>query len=109
VIYFADSPGAFLGTRPDWTLDEASVEWLDGSVVRLSQEPFRWARGVWETEVVVTHPGAAATQLLIRIEPITLRRWKEIGINPVVEAWAQLRDHLRRASGKGASSLLTLL
>ena len=110
MIYLADSSNAFICSRPDWTLEDATVPGPTGDVHRIEQRPFYWANGVWEAEVLV-HPRDSRLSLqraLMRITPETLRRWKDVGIDPLVEACAQLRDHLRR-SKNGELSLLTLL
>ena len=110
MFYLADSSSAFLSSRPDWTLEAATILGPAGDARRVEQRPFYWADGVWEAEVVV-HPHDPAVMLqrtLVRVTPDTLRRWKDVGIDPFVEACAQLRDHLRRARN-GELSLLTLL
>jgi hypothetical protein len=110
VIYFADAGRSFLTTPPDWTISDRSVIWPDGEPGRIEQRPFHWVNGVWEAEVMIHRRDAlrASHRALVRVVPDTLRRWKEIGIDPHVEACAQLRDHLRRVRD-GEVSLLTLL
>jgi hypothetical protein len=110
VIYLADTANAFLGSPPDWMLTDKTICWPDGDTGRVDQRPFHWANGTWEAEVVI-HRGNSTQRshrALIRIAPETLRRWKDVGIDPQLEACAQIRDHLRRAP-HGELSLLTLL
>ena len=88
----------------------AVLECVDGDVT-LSQTPFRWIEGVWESETFVTHNGDSddPTRVILRISPETLRRWKDVGIDPFVEACAQLEEHLRGHARHGHLSALTLL
>jgi hypothetical protein len=78
----------------------------------VEQTPFRWVGGVWETETEVrgpTLPRGTPTRVLLRVSPETLRRWKEVGINPFLEACAQLGEHLRQPARHGHLTALTLL
>jgi hypothetical protein len=110
VIYLADASGAFLSSPPEWTLTDTVVTWPDGDAGRLEQRPFHWANGVWEAEVMVHRANSLerSHRVLVHVAPETLRRWKDVGIDPVLEARAQIQDHLRRAL-EGEISLLTLL
>ena len=76
----------------------------------MEHRSFHWADGVWEAEVIVHYVNdlKGPERVLLQVAPTTLRRWSEVGIDPVVEACAQLRDHLRRAK-PSELSLLTLL
>ena len=115
-MYLEDSSGGFLSSRPEWSLDTRTLTWPDGRCCCIEQpSPFHWAGGTWEVLVFVSRRdgnGNGHRQLpyraLVRVEPATLRRWKEVGIDPCVEACAQLREHMRRAVS-GELSLLTLL
>jgi hypothetical protein len=73
----------------------------NGGAVRLIQTPFVWAEGAWETEVTMTPieapEGVQSARVKARVTPDTLRRWNEVGINPFIEACAQIQDHWRRA------------
>jgi hypothetical protein len=110
VIYFADASGAFLTSPPGWTLTDCTLKWADGRRGRLEQDPFHWANGLWEAELRIhfDEPAPYPHRALLRIDPDTLRRWKDVGIDPQIESCAQIRDHLRRAKA-GELSLLTLL
>jgi hypothetical protein len=93
-------------------LTGAFVSCGNGADVRVEQTPFRWVEGVWETETVATGPSlgdTAPTRVILRVSPDTLRRWKELSINPFVEACAQLGEHLRQSSRHGHLTALTLL
>ena len=110
----ADSNNGFLSVRPEWTLAGALLSCGNGGSASLTvdQTPFRWLNGCWETETVVHGPSIdeeAPTRVVLRITPETLRRWKEVGINPFVEACAQLGEHLRQPSRHGHLTSLTLL
>jgi len=107
----ADSPTAFLGHRPEWTLAGATLAASNGSEVRLVQPPFQWNHGVWEADTLIFPTGGETTgpqRVMMRISPDTLRRWKEVAINPFLEACAQLKEHLHRKT-TGELSVLTLL
>lgn len=78
----------------------------------MEQTPFRWVDGFWETETVVSGPCIAedaTTRVVLRVSPETLRRWKEVAINPFLEAGAQLGEHLRQSARHGRLTSLTLL
>ncbi len=78
----------------------------------IEQGPFRWADGAWEAEALVASAGGRGsppTRVALRVDPDTLRRWKEAGIDPVREAVAQLAEHVRGAARRGQPSTLTLL
>src|SRR5688500_12044536 len=95
-MYLADSPGAFLSSFPEWSLADGTLTCPDGNEGRIDQRPFHWADGVWEAEVRIFRGDEHEPphRAPVRIAPETLRRWKEVGIDPLVEACAQLRDHL---------------
>ena len=108
----ADSPHPFLTARPEWTLAGAYLSCGNGGNLSVEQSPFRWVGAFWETEAEVKGPTLASdlpTRVLLRVSPETLRRWKEVGINPFLEACAQLGEHLRQPSRRGHLTSLTLL
>ena len=112
VIFLEGSPRAFLGKRPDWTLAGANIQNGSAAHWSIDQRPFQWSDGIWETQVVAT-PGdqltAEVRRVLVRIAPETMRRWQDVGIDPLVEACAQLSDHLCHKAAPGEMTLLTLL
>ena len=104
VTFLSESSSAFLASRPEWTLVGAVVGSGEGAFT-IDHTPFRWIDGLWETETVVTKPnrnGAPPTRVVLRISPDTLRRWKDVGINPFLEACAQLEE-MRFASRHGTA------
>jgi hypothetical protein len=114
LIFLEGSSRAFLGKRPEWTLAGACLQ--NGSRPahwKIDQRPFHWADGVWEAEILATPSddtfSASLRRIIMRIAPDTMRRWNEIGINPFLEACAQLKDHLRSKASPGEMTLLTLL
>lgn len=112
MMFLEGTPDAFLGVRPEWTLEGVKLPCESEAGLDLEQRPFQWAHGVWETEVVARAKGAADNlphRVIMRIAPDTVRRWKEVGINPFLEACAQLREHLARKRHPGELSLLILL
>ena len=84
----------------------------DGSAVRLLQTPFVWSEGAWEADVTMTPieapEGIESTQVKVRVTPNTLRRWSEVGINPFIEACAQMQEYWRTAR-PGLNETLTWL
>ena len=92
---------SFLASRPEWTVNQALLKLKDGNAVRLSQTPFVWNEGAWESDVTLTPieapEGVQSAQVTVRATPDTLRRWSELGINPFLEACAQLQEHWWRA------------
>jgi hypothetical protein len=115
LIFLEGSPRAYLGKLPEWTLTGACLENGNDSCPEwtIDQRPFHWADGVWEAELLATpHEESRSTdarRIVMRITPDTMRRWKEVGINPFLEACAQLKDHLRSKASPGEMTLLTLL
>jgi hypothetical protein len=105
----AELPGTFLSNRPSWTLTNAAFRTADGRTIKIEQSPFRFVDGLWQAEAAVTGLNGATTHVVLRIAPETLRRWAEAGINPFLEAAAQLEEHLRPAARQGHLSVLTLL
>ena len=103
---------SFLASRPDWTVNDALLKLADGNAIRLMQTPFVWAEGAWEADVTITPieppPGVSSTQVKVRVTPNTLRRWADVGINPLVEACAQLQEYWRTAK-PGLHETLTWL
>ena len=78
----------------------------------LEQTAFHWVDGIWEADVVIQRigrPDLVPHQLTLRIASDTVRRWKDIGINPFLEACAQLKEHICGTQGSGTASFLTLL
>lgn len=92
---------SFLASRPSWTVNDALLKLDDGSAVRLLQTPFVWNDGAWEADVTLTPieapAGVQSVQVRARVTPTTLRRWSEVGINPFIEACAQLQEQWRHA------------
>ena len=83
---------AFIAMRPSWTL-AGSVMSLANSEAHLDQTAFRWVDGIWEAQVVVRPdaPHVPWQHVTLRIASDTVRRWSELGINPFIEASAQLK------------------
>ena len=105
------SSNAFLASRPEWTLAGATLSCGDDGDLTLEQTPFRWSDGVWEAEVIVErvgHTPRVPHYLTLRIAADTVRRWKDIEINPFLEACAQIKEHLSGAGGATASYLVLL-
>jgi hypothetical protein len=68
--------------------------------------------GVWEAETLVERPSPCVRTphvVHIRIAPETLRRWKDLAIDPLIEACEQLKDHLRNGVPATDQSVLVLL
>ena len=90
-----------MASRPEWTVNQALLKNADGTAVRLLQTPFVWNEGAWEADVTLTPieaaEGVQSAQVKVRVTPGTLRRWIDVGINPFIEACAQLQEHWRRA------------
>jgi hypothetical protein len=107
-----DRPGAFLSSRPEWTIQGACINAADKTELHVTQGTFFWFEGAWQADVTVlakgSEEGTEPLRLVLRISPDTLRRWREVSINPFVEACAQLRDHIRSAR-HGHVGTLTLL
>jgi hypothetical protein len=111
VLSFDATPNAFLTMRPVWTLAGAALT-VAGKDLSLDQTAFRWIDGVWEADVAVCHAengDGPWHRLTLRIASDTARRWHEAGINPFIEACAQLKEHLGGVRKGGATSFLTLL
>lgn len=113
MILDSPSAGPFLPSRPEWTLTGTTIRYGDRPRCPIEQTPFRLIDGMWETEALVVGSESAAqagtTRVVIRIAPETLRRWHEVGLNPLVEASAQMEEHLRLSSRHGHLTALTLL
>lgn len=114
MVSLTDLPGAYLASCPDWTLNCATLTARDGSLARIEEQtPFHWEQLAWQTEISIRLGAEREGQpedlrLTVRITPDTLRRWKQVSIDPLIEACAQLQDHCRSAR-TGAVSTLTLL
>jgi hypothetical protein len=112
VISLDARSNAFLALRPEWTLAGATLSCGAGGDVSLEQTAFHWVDGIWEADVVIQRsatPDAVPHQVTLRIASDTVRRWKDIGINPFLEACAQIQEHICGAQGSGTASFLTLL
>jgi hypothetical protein len=100
MVTFTESE-SFLASRPAWTVNQALLKLRDGNAVRLAQTPFVWSEGAWQADVTLTPieapEGVQSALVKVRVTPNTLRRWAEVGINPFLEACAQLQEHWRRA------------
>jgi hypothetical protein len=111
VVSLESSPNAFLGVRPEWTFSGTTVS-VQGHTLRLDQPPFRWIEGMWETELELHSADDVdrlPRQIVVRVSPDTLRRWKAVAINPFLEACAQVKEHLERRASPAELSILTLL
>jgi hypothetical protein len=90
-----------LTSRPEWTLDGALLRTEQG-VARLEQGPFLWINGAWEADVSIAPvepaPDMQTIMLKVRVTPDTLRRWQSVGINPFIEACAQVEEYWRDAA-----------
>jgi hypothetical protein len=97
--------------RPSWTVAGATLA-VGVADLTFDQTPFRWIDGIWEADVEVHHSANGRGpwhQLTLRISSDTVRRWNELGINPFIEACAQLKEHLGAVRKAGVTSFLTLL
>jgi hypothetical protein len=112
VLSFSDSKQSFLATRPEWTCRGALLKTTDGFAARVEQTPFLWVDGAWEAEVIIlpveATNGMHSITLKARVTPETLRRWADVGINPFIEACAQLQDHWRHARAEARDTLTWL-
>jgi hypothetical protein len=101
LLVLGESRHAFLSSRPQWTVNGALLKTADGRAARLAQTPFVWVAGAWEAMVTILpiEPTGDARSLEIQVcvTTDTLRRWTEIGINPFLEACAQLEEYWRTA------------
>lgn len=105
-------PNAFISSRPEWTLNEVLITTPDEQAARLVQTPFAWTDGAWTAEVsIVPIEATNGTQTLVmnvRVTPDTLRRWKDVGINPFIEARAQVQESWRSVQGQNFATLTLL-
>ena len=114
IVSLTDLSGSYLTSRPDWTLTGATITTREGARARVEEEsPFHWTELAWQTEVSIRLEAALdapfnIVRMIVRVTPDTLRRWKQVSIDPVIEACAQLQDHWRSARG-GDTGTLTLL
>ncbi len=113
IATLADLSGSYLTSRPDWTLAGTTITTREGSAAHVEQTPFHWSEFAWQTEVTIRLEAVLETAshlatTIVRITPDTLRRWKQVSIDPVIEACAQLQDHWRSARD-GDPGVLTLL
>ena len=112
MVVFLDPANAFLSSRPEWTLNEVLVTAPDDRAARLTQTPFVWNEGAWTADVSImpieATNGAQTVVVLLRVTPDTLRRWKDVSINPFLEARAQLQDLWRSSQGRDPGTLTLL-
>jgi hypothetical protein len=111
VLSLEANSNSFLMLRPEWTLTGAMLRCGARGDFTLEQRPFRWIEGVWEADVIVSPADTDKVphQLTLRIASDTVRRWKDIGINPFLEACAQMKEHLCGERGGHTRSYLVLL
>lgn len=104
VVIFPESSQAFLSSRPEWTVNGALLKTSDGRAARVTQSTFIWVDGAWEATVTIlpieASQGTRTLELKVRVTPDTLRRWHDVGINPFLEASAQLQEFWRTAKPK---------
>lgn len=111
-MFLTDSSSSFLAARPEWSLSGAVFSFGQGSSYTIDQSAFRLIDGFWEAETVLAcdePEEIPPTRVVLRVTPETLRRWKEAGINPFLEACAQLHEHLRRHARHNHLTALMLL
>ena len=111
-VFLPDSSSAFLSSPPAWTVNGALLQTPDGRAARVTQRPFTWVDGAWDTTVTIL-PVEASTdartlEVRVRITPDTLRRWSDVGINPFLEACAQLEEYWRTAKSTDFARLTWL-
>ena len=111
-MFLTDSSSAFLAMRPEWTLEGAHLALDQGISHTIEQTGFRLIDGFWEADTILRcgePEDIPLTRVVLRVTPETLRRWKEVGINPFLEACAQLQEHLRRHARHNHLTALMLL
>jgi hypothetical protein len=112
VVTLSDSAPAFLSSRPEWTVNGALLKASDGRAARLTQTPFVWIDGAWETTITIlpieATEGTRTREVKVRVTPDTLRRWSDVGINPFLEACAQVQEHWRSPRRADAAHLTWL-
>lgn len=112
MVVFKDSSGSFVTSRPEWTLDGATCTSRDGRPARIEQSPFVWNDGAWESQLTIIpiQPAAGERSIngLLRVTPDTMRRWKEVEIDPVIEACAQVADAWRSAKADEPLTVILL-
>jgi hypothetical protein len=112
VVIFPDSSQAFLSSRPEWTVNGALLKTPDGRAARVTQGTFLWVDGAWEATVTIlpieASQGSRTVEVKARVTPDTLRRWNGVGINPFLEACAQLQEFWRTAKSPEPESLTWL-
>lgn len=112
VIYPDATPQPFVASRPEWTVNGALLKTAREDAARVIQSPFYWKEGAWEADVTIfpveAAEGMSTVTLKVRVTPDTLRRWKDVGINPFLEACAQLQEYWRRARPADADTLTWL-
>lgn len=93
-------------------MNGALLKTPDGRAARVTQSTFIWVDGAWEATVMIlpieASHGARTLEVKARVTPDTLRRWYDIGINPFLEACAQLQEFWRTAKPVQAASLTWL-
>jgi hypothetical protein len=112
LVTFGEPSHAFLSSRPEWTVNGALLKTADGRAARVTQRPFVWAAGGWEAAVTLlpieAMGDACSLEVRLRVTTDTLRRWAAIGINPFLEACAQLEEFWRTARRFGDTHLTLL-
>jgi hypothetical protein len=112
VVIFPDSSQAFVSSRPLWTVNGALLKTSDGRAARVMQTAFLWVDGAWEAIVTIlpieATPRSGSVEVKVRVTPDTLRRWTEVGINPFLEACAQLQELWRTGNPIRVPSLTWL-
>jgi len=112
LLTFSDSSQAFLSSRPEWTVNGALLKAPDGRAARVTQSSFAWVDGAWEATVTIlpveAPKGTGTVEVQVRVTPDTLRRWNDVGINPFLEACAQLQEYWRTAKTPKAAHLTWL-
>jgi hypothetical protein len=97
VVSFPDFSQAFHTSRPEWTCTGALLKTPRGKTGRVDQTPFMWVDAAWESDVTIVpiepDEGTNTITLRVRVTPDTLRRWGTVGINPFLEACAQLQEY----------------
>ena len=99
MVTFPESSPPFISFRPEWTVNGALLKTPDGRAARLRQSAFTWVAGAWQARVTILPVEASAhletLEIQVRITADTLRRWSNVGINPFLEACAQLEEFWR--------------
>lgn len=112
MVVFKDSSRSFVSSRPEWTLDGCPLTTSDGRPARIEQSPFVWNDGAWESQITILpiQPTESDRSVngMLRVTPDTLRRWKDVEIDPAIEACAQVTDAWRSASPDAPLTVILL-